>query len=413
MTRRCAKCGSELDDDTRFCTNCGAQLDAEPETEVPAQQGAQGTAGAGDKKKRAIIIGAVAAVAVIAVVCIMAFALTQQGGTTDGATSVASQTQDEASEDAMEARTVTTDYFSFVMPESWVNEVAWSEEHFTYPSPTGSGPDQNLHWYYFYLADGDKHTDQLMTILVTNNAMGELGQTTVLGEFAASGGLEGYVCFWDWFLMGDSPSGSNDALIADLQSGGQVQYAASDSAAKKEADLKTIEAWMKANVASQITALPSSPTTSAPGDDLGFKGITSVRASSTLPTDSINTRDYSASSLVDGDEWTCWAENVPGVGINEYVAFSGDGEQTFHGFRIRNGHQYSIDLYYKNARATSLSVIVDGEIVETVSLKDEGLNWQTITFARPYTGHEIALRIDTAEPGSSYDDCCIAEVEFF
>jgi len=58
-------------------------------------------------------------------------------------------------------------------------------------------------------------------------------------------------------------------------------------------------------------------------------------------------------------------------------------------------------------------VIVDGEVMETVPLKEEGLNWQTITFAKPYTGKEIALRIDSAEAGSSYDDCCIAEVEFF
>lgn len=253
MTRRCAKCGSELDDDIRFCTNCGAQLNAKPEAEVPAPQKGQGTAEAGDKKKRAIVIGAVMAVVVISVICIMAFAIARQSDMTDGATSVAGQTQDEASEDAIETSS----------------------------------------------------------------------------------------------------------------------------------------------------------------EDLGFKGIANVRASSTLPTDSINIRDYSAASIMDGDEWTCWAENVPGPGINEYVAFSGDGEQTFHGFKIRNGHQYSIQLYFKNARATSLNIIVDGEIMETVPLEDEGLNWQTITFAKPYTGKEIALQINTAESGSSYDDCCIAEVEFF
>ncbi|MEI3376533.1 MAG: zinc-ribbon domain-containing protein [Coriobacteriales bacterium] len=414
MTRYCAKCGSELDDDTRFCTSCGAPVDTVPETKIPAPQDAQPVSTtAHNTKTRAIAIGVVVAAVVIVAVVIAVFALMQGPGPTDESNAVTEQAQDEAAEDAIEERTIVTDHFKFVMPESWVDKVTWAMEHNVYPSPTGNGPDQDLTWYYFYLVGGDRFTDQVMSILVTNDAMGQLGQTSSIGEFKTSGGLDGYICFADWFLMGGTSSGLDDALIASLQSGGQVHYAVSDSMAKKEADLKTIEAWMKANVVPRITAVSSSSASPASTDDLGFKGVTSVRASSTLPTDSINTRDYSASSIMDGDEWTCWAENAPGPGIGEYVAFSGDGEQTFHGFKIRNGHQYSIQLYYKNARATSLSVIVDGEVMETVPLKEEGLNWQTITFAKPYTGKEIALRIDSAESGSSYDDCCIAEVEFF
>lgn len=156
----------------------------------------------------------------------------------------------------------------------------------------------------------------------------------------------------------------------------------------------------------------STSSSSVPAD-LGFKGITSVYASSTLPTDSLNSRDYSAACLIDGNVETCWCEYVSGVGLNEYVTFAGPSEQTFHGFKIRIGHQASSDLYDANARPSSLDVDVDGVFQQNVRLQDKGLDWQTVTFSQPITGTEITLRIASAFTGSKYEDCCIAEVEFF
>lgn len=417
MTRHCTSCGSVLDEDTRFCTNCGTPVDAAEDAATPASQQGQKTTDAQDKRKRVVIIAVVALV--IVVVIILAFALGQGTDTATESSTAVEQTQEEASESSsdasLEGRTVATDHFTFVMPESWEGKVTWSMNHQVYSSPRGPGyPDQELFWYDFYPVGGDSRSGEVMNILVTNDATGELGQTTVLGEFKTDDGLDGYINYSSSYLVDGFGDEVSKATMADLQSGGQVRYSASDSPQKREADAKVIEDWMKANVVPYVSPVDSAGSSSAPSaTDAGFKGITSARASSTLPTDGINTRDYSAASAIDGNERTCWCENVAGPGINEYLAFSGDSEQTFSGFKILNGHQDSIDLYRKNARATSLRVIVDGEVKETVQIPDNGLGWQAITFAQPYKGHEIALQIDTAVSGSSYDDCCITEIEFF
>ena len=418
MTRHCMNCGSALDEGTRFCTNCGTPVDAVADVATPAPQQDQKVADAQDRRKRTIII-AVIALAAIIVVIILAFAFGRGTDTSVEPSIAVEQRQEGASESSsdasLEARTVVTDHFTFVMPESWEGKVTWSMNHQAYSSPRGPGyPDQELFWYDFYPVGGDSQSGEVMNILVTNDATGELGQTIVLGEFKTDDGLDGYINYSSSYLVDGFGDEVSKATMADLQSGGQVRYSASDSAQKREADAKVIEDWMKANVVPYVSPVDSASSSSSPSAaDAGFKGITSARASSTLPTDGINTRDYSAASAIDGSVSTCWCENVAGPGINEYLAFSGDGEQTFSGFKILNGHQDSIDLYRKNARATSLRVIVDGEVKETAQIPDNGLGWQAITFAQPYMGHEIALQIDTAVSGSSYDDCCITEVEFF
>lgn len=62
---------------------------------------------------------------------------------------------------------------------------------------------------------------------------------------------------------------------------------------------------------------------------------------------------------------------------------------------------------------SSLGVDVDGVFQQNVRVQDKGLDWQTVTFSQPITGTEITLRIASAFTGSKYEDCCIAEVEFF
>lgn len=148
------------------------------------------------------------------------------------------------------ARTITTDHFTFTMPESWVDKVVMRYEHNSYPDPTGNnGPDQDLNWYFFDLKGVAQGSGLVLGLLVTNDPMGELGQVGILNEFAVGGGLEGYACYGNLFLNENPMSAPNASEILSLISGGQIT---SVSPSQREAARSAIESWMVQNVISNI-----------------------------------------------------------------------------------------------------------------------------------------------------------------
>ena len=140
-----------------------------------------------------------------------------------------------------------------------------------------------------------------------------------------------------------------------------------------------------------------------------FKGITTATASSTLGTDGINT--YDPENVLDGNPSTCWAEGVNSVGVGESITLSGDGEQLFSGFRIRNGYQKSEAIYNNNARATELEVQVDGKKVMTVTPTSNNFNRiDEYSLPKPTAGTSITFVIKKAVVGDRYEDTSISEI---
>ena len=161
----------------------------------------------------------------------------------------------EAESAALSARTVTTDHFTFVMPKSWADKVTWTMEEHTNAGAATDGSDQRIYQYFFYVHKEDVLSNQVLSIMVTNDATGELGQTNVINEFKTADGLQGYVCYWDSFLMAEGSPNSNAATITSLQSGGEVQYSPSFDNDERKACNHKIEEWLKANVVPQIKPL--------------------------------------------------------------------------------------------------------------------------------------------------------------
>ncbi len=120
---------------------------------------------------------------------------------------------------------------------------------------------------------------------------------------------------------------------------------------------------------------------------------------------------YSAQNSIDGDTKTCWAEGVPGHGINEGVFYQFADLSTINGFNIWNGYQKSEDLYYKNSRPVALKVSAVG--YEEIHYLKDSMGMQRIDLKKPIKIREIQLNIAEVAKGSKFDDTCISEISFY
>ncbi len=148
-------------------------------------------------------------------------------------------------------------------------------------------------------------------------------------------------------------------------------------------------------------------------EQLAFKGMTKARASSTLPTGGVNTKDYSASNVLDGDTDTVWCEGDSGDGTGETITLSSDSPQAVSGFRIWSGYHESLHLYGINARPHKIRVTANGEEVVVKELSDAKLVHQEVKFPEPVITDSITIEILSVYDGSKYNDCCISEIRCY
>lgn len=164
------------------------------------------------------------------------------------------------------------------------------------------------------------------------------------------------------------------------------------------------------NAADSTTSANS--VTSIPTTHVGFKGITTATATSTLKTDKISS--YGAEHVLDGDPVTAWAEGVSGMGIGESISLSGDGVQTFTGFKITNGFQKTEKIFYMNPRASEMEVQVDGTKVMEISLRTDNYGYaENFQLPQPTDGTTITFVIKNAVPGNKYEDTTISDISVY
>ena len=148
-------------------------------------------------------------------------------------------------------------------------------------------------------------------------------------------------------------------------------------------------------------------------EQLAFRGMTKASASSILPTGGVNTKDYSASNVLDGDTDTVWCEGDSGDGTGETITLSSDSPQTVSGFRIWSGYHESLYLYDINARPHKIRVTANGEEVVVKELNDAKLAHQEVKFPEPVITDSITIEILSVYDGSKYNDCCISEIRCY
>lgn len=201
----------------------------------------------------------------------------------------------------------------------------------------------------------------------------------------------------------DNTSASTSANGSSSASGASDSNGSSNTAGSNNATNSN-------NAANSTTSANS--VTSIPTTHVGFKGITTATATSTLKTDKFSS--YGAEHVLDGDPVTAWAEGVSGMGIGESISLSGDGVQTFTGFKITNGYQKTEKIFYMNPRASEMEVQVDGTKVMEISLRTDNYGYaENFQLPQPTDGITITFVIKNAVPGNKYEDTTISDISVY
>lgn len=139
-----------------------------------------------------------------------------------------------------------------------------------------------------------------------------------------------------------------------------------------------------------------------------------VSASSQLPSDSYGS--YFACAAVDGSTETAWVEGVSGPGIGEWIQLTFSSPIELRDLRFDVGYDKSADLFAKNNRIKSATLVFSNGEPMTVGFED-ARGPQEFAMARaPGSNVETAfvrVIIDEVYPGTRYDDTCLAEIEMW
>lgn len=408
----CSNCGAKLEPDARFCNSCGAPVvrDAGEKDAGPAQPTAQTAPGAtvpisyaptGAPVSRPQA-GAQAGAACPGV----GVARPQAGGAYQQPT--ASYTQGAAGYEQPAA--------SYPQASSGYEQPAAS-----YPQAS-AGYDQPAASPEDWAREGDEDDGRrghrgltvALVILAVVAALAAAGAALVVAGIvpnpveAIAGGASGEAT---------TEATGADAAASDASGSGEASAQEGSTAqgdGKSDGsttDASTTDASGDAQAGSSSTDDGKAEEAPAVAPD-SFEGITTATASSTLGTDGINT--YDPENVLDDDPSTCWSEGVNGVGVGESITLSGDGEQLFSGFRIRNGYQKSNAVYINNARPMEIEVQVDGKAVMTVTPSTNSSNKvDTYSLPEPTVGTSITFVIKKAVVGDRYDDTSISEISVF
>ena len=115
---------------------------------------------------------------------------------------------------------------------------------------------------------------------------------------------------------------------------------------------------------------------------------------------------------MDGDLATAWVEDGTGEGIDESITFTFDSVYLVSGMCIHAGYQKSAELYEKNARPASLTILFSSGETQTVTLQDVN-GPQDIVFPAPVETASITLVISSVYSGSKYTDTAVSEISFY
>lgn len=166
----------------------------------------------------------------------------------------------------------------------------------------------------------------------------------------------------------------------------------------------------------------SGQTSSNPMSDPNIQNeIIKLEVKSISATSQLNDtadKTYSPSNLIDGNPATAYVEGAEGTGVGESLTFQ-FGLTPYYITEIvwAPGYQASEDLLEKNGYPTDLTFKTE-EVSHGIEAVPSPLCiGSTVTFALPepmYVDADgVEMIIENAEAGTTYEDTCISEMEFY
>jgi len=143
--------------------------------------------------------------------------------------------------------------------------------------------------------------------------------------------------------------------------------------------------------------------------------FTNVTASSSLKSQ--GNFSYTPDKMTDNDTTTAWLEAAKDNGINEWVQFSADTEQTVSGITIFNGYQKNSTTYQNNGRLKKINVVFSDGNYLTYDLSNqtykESLNGIDIKFENPIKTTSLRISILDVYKGIHYTDTGITQINIY
>jgi len=143
--------------------------------------------------------------------------------------------------------------------------------------------------------------------------------------------------------------------------------------------------------------------------------FTNLVASSSLPSQ--GKFSYTPNMITDNDTTTAWLEAVKGNGINEWIKFSADTEQTVSGIKLFNGYQKNATTYTNNGRLKQIKIEFSNSTSLTYDLPNqtykESQNGIDIVFESPIKTNTLKITILDVYKGVYYTDTGITQIDIY
>jgi hypothetical protein len=161
--------------------------------------------------------------------------------------------------------------------------------------------------------------------------------------------------------------------------------------------------------------------TSGPGGTAELVDVSlsasSIVASSVLPDQgSVN---YETANMVDDQADTCWAENVSGYGVGEYVEYTWASPVTISQVRVVPGYDKTADgwdRWISNGRVRTFNLVFSDGSTESLSTTDTKAP-QTLTLGAPHTVTWVQFVItgyyEAAAGPHKAEDTSVSELHFW
>ena len=144
----------------------------------------------------------------------------------------------------------------------------------------------------------------------------------------------------------------------------------------------------------------------------------STKASSTLVEADKDPGFFAPDKLIDGTRDTCWSEGAEGDGVGEWVELIATVPVRIKGILVWGGYAHSLTTLEGNGSPAEMEVEIDGKDVGVVKFPPPGGvfteyvgEWRYDGDDAGITANKIKLTITKVKPGSTWEDCCISEVE--
>ena len=143
--------------------------------------------------------------------------------------------------------------------------------------------------------------------------------------------------------------------------------------------------------------------------------FTKVTASSSLASQ--GKFSYTPNKMTDNDSTTAWLEAAKDSGLNEWIQFAADTEQTVSGITIFNGYQKNSNTYTTNGRLKKINIsFSDGSnLVYDLPNQtyNESLKGIDIKFETPVKTSSLRISILDVYKGTKYTDTGITQLNIY